>query len=128
MILLLDTSTPVCKLTFVDGEWRYSDEWQANRELAKDLLGYLKLQLEKNGKTWSNISAIGVFQGPGSFTGLRIGLSVLNTIADSEAIPIVGGLGEPWQDEVLAKLSRGENEKIVLPFYGGEANITKPRK
>lgn len=128
MILLLDTSTPVCKLTFVDGEWRYSDEWQANRELAKDLLGYLKLQLEKNGKTWSNISAIGVFQGPGSFTGLRIGLSVLNTIADSEAIPIVGGLGEAWQDEVLAKLSRGENEKIVLPFYGGEANITKPRK
>lgn len=128
MILLLDTSTPVCKLTFVDGEWRYSDEWQANRELAKDLLGYLKLQLEKNGKTWSNISAIGVFQGPGSFTGLRIGLSVLNTIADSEAIPIVGGLGETWQDEVLAKLSRGENEKIVLPFYGGEANITKPRK
>jgi len=128
MILLLDTSTPVCKLTFVDGDWRYDDTWQADRELAKGLLGYLKSQLEKNSKTWSDISAIGVFQGPGSFTGLRIGLSVLNTIADSEAIPIVGSQGEAWQNEVLAKLSRGENEKIVLPFYGGEANITKPRK
>lgn len=128
MILLLDTSTPVCKLTLVDDAWRYDDEWQADRELAKGLLGYLKSQLEKNGKTWKDISSIGVFQGPGSFTGLRIGLSVLNTIADSEAIPIVSGMGETWQDEALAKLSRGENEKIVLPFYGGEANITKPRK
>jgi tRNA threonylcarbamoyladenosine biosynthesis protein TsaB len=128
MILLLDTSTPVCKLTFIDGDWRYDDTWQADRELAKGLLGYLKLQLEKNGRTWSDISSIGVFQGPGSFTGLRIGLSVLNTIADSEAIPIVGGQGAAWQDEVLGKLSRGENEKIVLPFYGSEAIITKPRK
>jgi tRNA threonylcarbamoyladenosine biosynthesis protein TsaB len=128
MILLLDTSTPVCKVTFIDGTWRYDDQWQADRELAKGLLGYLKSQLEKNGKTWTDISAIGVFQGPGSFTGLRIGLSVLNTIADSEAIPIVGAQGDTWQTEVLAKLSRGENEKIVLPFYGSEANITKPRK
>ena len=128
MILLLDTSTPVCKLTFVDGDWRYDNEWQADRELAKGLLGYLKAQLDKNGKTWTDISAIGVFKGPGSFTGLRIGLSVLNTIADSENISIVGGMGDEWQKDVLDKLSRGENEKIVLPFYGGEANITKPRK
>jgi tRNA threonylcarbamoyladenosine biosynthesis protein TsaB len=118
----------VCKVTFIDGTWRYDDQWQADRELAKGLLGYLKSQLEKNDKTWTDISAIGVFQGPGSFTGLRIGLSVLNTIADSEAIPIVGAQGDAWQTEVLDKLSRGEDEKIVLPFYGSEANITKPRK
>ena len=37
MILLLDTSTPVCKLTLVDGDWRYEDEWQADRTLAKNL-------------------------------------------------------------------------------------------
>jgi tRNA threonylcarbamoyladenosine biosynthesis protein TsaB len=128
VILLLDTSTPVCRLTFIDGDWRYDDQWQADRELAKGLLSYLKSQLDKNNKTWSDISAIGVFKGPGSFTGLRIGLSVLNTIADSEGIPIVGGMGDAWEKEVLDKLSRAENEKIVLPFYGGEANITKPRK
>lgn len=128
MILLLDTSTPVCKVTFIDGDWRYDDEWQADRELAKGLLGYLKSQLDKNDKTWTDISAIGVFKGPGSFTGLRIGLSVLNTIASSEGIPIVSGMGDSWQKEVLDKLERNENEKIVLPFYGGEANITKPRK
>lgn len=128
MILLLDTSTPVCKLTLVEGEWRYHDEWQADRELAKKLLGYLQEQLQKNGKTWQDISAIGAFQGPGSFTGLRIGLTVLNTIADVRGIPIVGEVGNDWQEKATARLNSGENDKIALPFYGSEAHITKPRK
>ena len=47
---------------------------------------------------------------------------------DSQAVPIVGGTGEAWQDEVLDKLHSGIDEKIVLPLYGSDANITKPRK
>lgn len=128
MILLLDTSTPVCKLTLVEGDWRYDNQWQADRQLAKGLLGYLREQLEKNGKTWTDISGIGAFKGPGSFTGLRIGLTVLNTIAASESVPIVGELGEAWQQKALDKLQAGNDEKIVLPFYGSDAHITKPRK
>ena len=128
MILLLDTSTPVCKLTLVDGNWHYHDEWQADRTLAKGLLGYLQEQLQKNNKDFSDISGIGTFAGPGSFTGLRIGLTVLNTIADSEQIPIVGSTDEDWQGAALEALAGGKNEKIVLPFYGSDAHITKPRK
>ncbi|MDX2776573.1 tRNA (adenosine(37)-N6)-threonylcarbamoyltransferase complex dimerization subunit type 1 TsaB [Streptomyces caniscabiei] len=128
MILLLDTSTPVCSLSLIDGDWRYDDEWQADRTLAKGLLAYLRDQLAKNGKTFGDVTALGAFRGPGSFTGLRIGLTVLNTMADAQNIPIVGGMGDDWQAEVRAKLARGENEKIVLPFYGSDAHITKPRK
>jgi len=128
VILLLDTSTPVCKLSLIDGDWRFDDEWQADRTLAKGLLGYIHKNLQKNDKTWSDLSAIGVFEGPGSFTGLRIGLTVLNTIAGSESIPIVGGRGEQWQADVLEKLHAGHNDKIVLPFYGSDAHITQPQK
>jgi len=128
MILLLDTATPVCKLTFRDGNWRYDNQWQADRGLAKGLLAYVKEQLEINDSVFSDVTAIGVFQGPGSFTGLRIGLTVLNTFADAEHIPIVSGTGENWQEEVLEKLNKGEDQKIVLPFYGSDATITKPRK
>lgn len=128
MILLLDTSTPICKLTMIGGDWRYHNEWQADRGLAKGLLGYLQTQLQANDKTWQDIAAIGAFLGPGSFTGLRIGLTVLNTIADSQALPIVGATGEDWQGTVLARLNAGENDRIALPFYGSEAHITKPRK
>lgn len=128
MILFLDTSTPICKLTLRETDWRYDDAWQADRTLAKNLLSYLHEQLEKNNKNWRDISALGAFKGPGSFTGLRIGLTVLNTIADSENIPILGETDEDWQEKILHRLKKGENDRVVLPFYGSEAHITKPRK
>lgn len=128
MILLLDTSTPVCKLTLIEGDWRFDDQWQADRTLAKGLLEYIHKNLQACGKTWSDLSAIGVFEGPGSFTGLRIGLTILNTIADSENIPIVGGRDPQWQAVALEKLRSGHNDQIVLPFYGSDAHITQPRK
>ena len=128
MIILLDSSTTVCKITLVDGDRRQDYSWESDRTLAKWLLGYLDKILKEHDKTWTDISAIGVFEGPGSFTGIRIGLTVMNTIANSQQIPIVGARGEDWQDEVLAKINIGNDEKIVLPFYDRGANITKPRK
>jgi tRNA threonylcarbamoyladenosine biosynthesis protein TsaB len=128
MILLLDTSTPTCKLLLVDGDWRQEKEWEAGRTLAKGLLGFLEQELTGAGKTWQDLTGIGVFQGPGSFTGLRIGMTVLNTMADALAIPIVATTGKDWQEEAVSKLRAGENDRLALPLYGGEANITKPRK
>jgi len=128
MILLLDTSTPVCKLTLIEGDWHYDDKWRADRTLAKGLLGYLQTKLQGSGKTWTDITGIGVFAGPGSFTGLRIGLTVLNTLADAEQIPIVGSTAEDWQADVIARLEAGENDQLVMPFYGSDAHITQPRK
>lgn len=128
MILLLDTSTPLCRLTLADGDWRYDAEWQADRQLAHGLLRYLSNQLAAQGKTWADITGIGVMQGPGSFTGLRIGLTVMNTLADAQAIPIVGMTGEGWQQMAIEALEHGENQRIVLPQYGSDAHITQPRK
>jgi tRNA threonylcarbamoyladenosine biosynthesis protein TsaB len=128
MILLLDTSTPVCKLVLVDGSTQVAAEWQADRTLAKGLLSYIQQQLDAQGKTWHDVDGIGVFKGPGSFTGLRIGLTVLNTAADALRLPIVGATGDDWQADALTRLKAGEDDKIVLPEYGSEAHITKPRK
>ena len=128
MILLLDTSTPICKLSFVDGDWRYDTEWEAGRQLAKDLLGFLQSELHGQNKGWEDLTGLVSFLGPGSFTGLRIGITVLNSLAYARTVPIVGEVGETWQDQGIARLLAGENDQIVLPHYGGEANITKPRK
>lgn len=128
MIVLLDTSTPTCRLTVVGAEKTVEYEWLAERTLAQNLLGYLKERLAESNMTLEDISAIGVMQGPGSFTGLRIGLTVMNAIADSQQIPIVGRRGETWQEEVFSAIREGVNDRIVLPFYGSEAHITAPRK
>lgn len=128
MILLLDTSTPICKLSLIEGDWRYDTQWEANRDLAKGLLGYLQAELQGQSKTWKSLTGLAAFKGPGSFTGLRIGITVLNTISYSEGIPIVGEMGEEWQQKAIHRLLNGESDEIVLPEYGGEANITQPRK
>lgn len=128
MIVLLDTSTGECRLTVVDGDRTADYSWMAERELAKGLLGFLRDTLNKHQAAIHDLSGVGVMRGPGSFTGLRIGISVMNTLASELAIPIVATTGESWREKALQRLSDGEDDKIVLPEYGSEANITKPRK
>lgn len=128
MILLLDTSTPECRLTLVDGNNRKDFSWQADRELALGLLRFIVETLGRHDGDIAALKGLGVMRGPGSFTGLRIGITTLNTIADSQQIPIVGETGEQWQDSAIDRLRAGENDQIVLPEYGREARITSPRK
>lgn len=128
MILLLDTSTPVCKISLFESATIIHDEWESGRGLAKGLLGYIQSTLTAQGKNWQDISGIVVYKGPGSFTGLRIGLTVLNTIADSEKVPIVGTTTENWQSLGLTRLEAGQNDTLVMPEYGTDAHITIPRK
>lgn len=128
MILLLDTSTPTCRLTLVEGDWRVAVEWEAGRELAKGLLAYIQNTLAEQVKEWADLTGLVAFKGPGSFTGLRIGITVLNSLAYARNLPIIGATGDDWQAEGIRRLVAGENDEIVLPEYGGEANITQPRK
>jgi tRNA threonylcarbamoyladenosine biosynthesis protein TsaB len=128
MILFLDTSTPTCALSLVEGDWRYDASWEAGRGLAKGLLEYLESEIASQGKVWGDVSGLVVFKGPGSFTGLRIGVTVMNTLASANSWPIIGATGDNWQQLGIQRIEAGENDEIVLPEYGGEANITTPKK
>jgi tRNA threonylcarbamoyladenosine biosynthesis protein TsaB len=124
MILALHTGTPVCGL-FVKTDSSWTDfSWQADRELADKLLG----AIEDAVTSVHHIKAIIVYEGPGSYTGLRIGLTVANTLAESLAIPIIGSTGEGWREDGEARLADGGNDRIVMPVYGGQPHITTPRK
>jgi tRNA threonylcarbamoyladenosine biosynthesis protein TsaB len=129
MYLLINTSTAICEITLQkNGVIVVSEKWEAGRSLARDLLSHLENILSSVGSTFKDIEGIGVFEGPGSFTGLRIGMTVMNTIADAQKIQIVGARGDNWQDDAIRKLVNGDNQRIVLPFYGSEANITVSQK
>lgn len=128
MKIFLDTSNSVCYLTLKDGDFIYQDSWESGRDLARGLLAYIKSQLEINHKQFDDLDYIGVKSGPGSFTGLRIGLTVANTLADLNKIPIVSGKGSDWVKQVEDKISKQKNEKIVLPFYNSEPNVTISKK
>ena len=104
------------------------DSWQADRQLAHGLLGWMETFLAGQELTFDEIDGLFVYSGPGSFTGLRIGITVFNTMAATLEIPIVGETGDGWAGLAVDKLTQGSNDQVVLPFYGAEAKITKPRK
>ena len=110
MKIYLDTSNMVAKLKLDDNEYK----WEGGREMAEGLHRFIFEKLKENGKDWKDISEITFFSGPGSFTGLRIGASVVNTLAHELKIPLFD--------------HKGEKHEIILPEYGRPANISKPRK
>ncbi|NCU37787.1 hypothetical protein EOL96_01845 [Candidatus Saccharibacteria bacterium] len=128
MILLWNSADMKIETVFLHGETTYAYEWNADRTLAKEMLAYLRDRLAEHELTFDDIESIGVFRGPGSYTGLRIGLTVLNTLAHSYSIPIVGAVGSTWQEICTRRILQGENDFLVLPEYGAQAHVTKPRK
>jgi tRNA threonylcarbamoyladenosine biosynthesis protein TsaB len=129
VILYLDTSTKEARV-WLDENYFVRE---MGRDMGRDLLGFIKECLMEREADWRVLSGLAFYKGPGSFTGLRIGVSVMNTSADSLKLPIVGesgtreGQGE-WRLAAQNRLVAGENDQITMPFYGAEANITKPRK
>lgn len=128
MILFLKTDNPYCELFLKNGEHMTDGSWQADRNLAKDLLSHIEALLESQTAAWKDLAGLVVYRGPGSFTGLRIGATVMNTLAYAQNIPVVGTAGDNWQRDGETRLKAGEDDKVVLPEYGRDARITKPRK
>jgi universal bacterial protein yeaZ len=128
VVLLLKTDQADCYVELRQAERQQQFSWQAGRNLSDGLLQFLQQCLKEFGAEWADLSGLVVFRGPGSYTSLRIGLTVANTMASSLQIPIVGADGEQWQSDGLARLSAGKDDKIVLPIYLQPVHITQPKK
>src|SRR6266496_4545438 len=130
MILSLKTDSPLAQIELLDdrGAVIARDPWQADRALAKELHARIRDILQVHQKGWDDLTAVIIFRGPGSFTGLRIGVTVANALGYGLNIPIVGAVGETWQAQALERLRSGANDRVVLPQYGSEAHITRPKK
>ena len=110
MEMFLDTSDSVCILRLDDKEYK----WEAGKKLAEELLLFIKDKLEEQGGDWNSIKKITFMSGPGSFTGLRIGAAVVNTLADQLQIPLFD--------------HHGKQVPVIIPTYGKPANVTAPKK
>lgn len=79
-------------------------------------------------KRLHNIQGILVYKGPGSFTGLRIGISTANSLTYSLGIPIATSKGDDWLVNGIESLLAGCNEYPATPEYGSEPHITAPKR
>ena len=129
MILALRTDKPEAELYLYSSSAKVdSYNWQAHRELSDTLLIKIEQLLRSNGATIQDLTGVCIYQGPGSFTGLRIGISIANSLAYSLSIPIVGATDENWLRDSLQNLPMQTVPQIITPLYGSEPNITEPKK
>lgn len=129
MTLLLRTDKPQAELYLYNGINQLDSViWEAHRQLAETIHQKAADLLRSNGLSWSDVSGVACFRGPGSFTGLRIGLTVANALANSLKVPIVAVGGEDWKHVSLQRLASSENELIAVPDYGRPARITQQKK
>ncbi len=108
--MYLDTSTEKAVLRLDEKEY----ELMAGRKMAEGIFDFIHEKLGENGADWEDITEIQFLSGPGSFTGLRIGATVVNALADQ--------LGVPLYDHNSKKV------EMIIPEYGRAARITTPRK
>ncbi|MDQ3123393.1 MAG: tRNA (adenosine(37)-N6)-threonylcarbamoyltransferase complex dimerization subunit type 1 TsaB [bacterium] len=130
MILTIRTDKPESEIgLYENGKQLTYETWQAHRQLAETVHIKINELLKSKSLSLQELKAIVCYQGPGSFTGLRIGISVANALAYGLHIPIIGIERENnWQEKGLTRIKNKENDQAVMPAYGAPVHITPPRK
>jgi tRNA threonylcarbamoyladenosine biosynthesis protein TsaB len=120
MILIIDTTQfkkiklGICE----DMECLYFEKEDAG--IIEELLPFVESILKEKNKKLADLKAIAVHEGPGSFTGLRVGITTANILAWSLHIPVFA-----FNDKILPDILEKINElpkktgytKPVIPQY-----------
>jgi tRNA threonylcarbamoyladenosine biosynthesis protein TsaB len=91
LLLAIDTATQMAGLALYDANGLHVEQsWRSNANHTVELMPYIVRACQQQGLTAAGLVAVGVSLGPGSFTGLRVGLSVAKGLALALNIPILG--------------------------------------
>lgn len=91
MILALDCAHETCSVALTDGAVVLAQKTQRmERGQAEALIPMVQAVMTQAGKTFRDLSCIAVSTGPGSFTGVRVGLAAADGLAMAAGLPMVG--------------------------------------
>jgi len=90
IILGIDTTLDQCSVALLKGTECISDSQQMHRGHAEILMPKIIALLKKADVSFSDLNMIAVTVGPGSFTGLRVGLATAKGLSLAGQIPLVG--------------------------------------
>jgi tRNA threonylcarbamoyladenosine biosynthesis protein TsaB len=90
MLLAIDTSTSLAGLALYDGAVQAELLWVAGRNHSVQLLPQVHRLLELVGRDAGAIKAVAAARGPGSFTGLRVGLATAQGLGLALGVPTYG--------------------------------------
>ena len=89
-LLALDTSTDWAGVALTDGTSLAEINWSAGRHQTTQVMPEVQRLLETAGIGASSLGAIAVAVGPGSFSGLRVGMAIANGFAVAQDVPVIG--------------------------------------
>jgi tRNA threonylcarbamoyladenosine biosynthesis protein TsaB len=150
VIIGLDSASPDQSVALADrsGALLANAAWSTRRGQGSELLPRILGLLDDRGATLHDVEGVAVGLGPGSFTGLRVGLSLAKGLAVGLRVPIIGVPSlEAWLDavpEAAAALvragaveawtrARDEAEPRLMPFdditaAGRAARLVAPQE
>lgn len=137
-LLAIDTAASLCATCVWDTE-----RGELGREVldlgkghAEHLMAVIETALERAGRTYADLGAIAVSVGPGSFTGVRVGVATARGLALALGIPAVGvttleALAEEARDRrpgsaVVAAIDAGRGQVYVAQFSAAGAAAFGP--
>lgn len=119
MILAIDTATDWVGLALHDGGSVLAEfGWRNRRTQTIELAPAVAQLWSRAGVGPGDLSTIAVALGPGSYTGLRVGLALAKGIALGQKLPLIG---VPTLDIVAAAIPAAETDLIVV----GQAGRTR---
>ena len=90
-ILAVDTATTSCSVALFDDRLLVAEEiYTAGRTHSRHLLSIIQGIIGRCAIDLDQLDGIAVTRGPGTFTGLRIGISTVKGLAAALKIPVVG--------------------------------------
>ncbi len=124
-LLTIDTSTTTSSVALTDGG-KLVTEYLLNLEktLASRLIRTVDAILRENGLTMADLDGIGVALGPGSFTGLRVGLATVKGFALASGKPIAGfsslamlAMNLPWSAYPVCPMFDAKKKEVYTALY-----------
>lgn len=128
MLLALDTSTRYIGLALYDGVRVLSETvWASADHHTVEMAPAVAETLTRTGVTMNDLRALAVATGPGSFTGLRIGMALGKGIALARRLPMIGiptldilAAAQPVQDASLAAILQAGRGRLATGWYRAE--------
>jgi tRNA threonylcarbamoyladenosine biosynthesis protein TsaB len=120
MLLALDTATRQISLALHDGVSVLAEStWRTGDHHTVELAPNTALLLRRAGVEASRLRGIAVTIGPGSYTGLRIGLGLAKGLALAHNLPL---LGVPTFDVLLRSLPP-RDERVIVVLQAGRGRV-----
>lgn len=131
MLLAIDTSTRQIGIALFDGTAILAESsWLSQDYHTVELAPAIESLLQRAQVPVSSLKALGVAIGPGSFTGLRIGLALVKGMALACHLPIFGvpslditAYAQPVLDIPLAAVLSAGRKRLAVGWYRAKENV-----